>query len=158
VNEGRLEVDQSALTGESLPVTLKKGMAAQMGSTAVRGEVNATVKDTGKNTFFGRTAMLLASVDSLGNLQKILMRIVISLTVRPLAACRRLGRCLALLQSPCPLGHESPPLTPKTQCPRRACVRMTFEFGLGLMGCWLCTVGSGLVSMWWEMALEPRSR
>lgn len=76
-------MDQSALTGESLPVTLKKGMPAQMGSTAVRGEVNATVKDTGKNTFFGRTAMLLASVDSLGNLQKILMRIVISLTVRP---------------------------------------------------------------------------
>eukprot|EP00884_Botryococcus_braunii_P018072 jgi/Botrbrau1/4949/Bobra.0122s0027.1 len=87
VNEGRLEVDQSALTGESLPVTLKKGMPAQMGSTAVRGEVNATVKDTGKNTFFGRTAMLLASVDSLGNLQKILMRIVISLTVLSLTLC-----------------------------------------------------------------------
>jgi cation transport ATPase len=81
VNEGRLEVDQSALTGESLPVTLKKGMSAQMGSTAVRGEVNATVKDTGKNTFFGRTAMLLQTVDSLGNLQKVLMRIVLSLTV-----------------------------------------------------------------------------
>jgi hypothetical protein len=37
-----VDVDQSALTGESLPVTLRGGDAAQMGATVVRGEVHAT--------------------------------------------------------------------------------------------------------------------
>jgi H+-transporting ATPase len=44
INDGRLEVDQSALTGESLPVTMYRGDSAKMGSTAVRGEVEATVE------------------------------------------------------------------------------------------------------------------
>jgi H+-transporting ATPase len=87
VNEGQIDCDQSALTGESLPVTLKKGYPAQMGSTVVRGEVNGTVRHTGKDTFFGRTAMLLQQTESLGNLQKILMRIVISLSVLSLTLC-----------------------------------------------------------------------
>lgn len=42
VREGTIDVDQSALTGESLPVTLRGGVAAQMGATVVRGEVQAT--------------------------------------------------------------------------------------------------------------------
>ena len=62
VNEGQIDVDASALTGESLPITVKRGGAAQMGSTVVRGEVNGTVQHTGKDTFFGRTAMLLQQV------------------------------------------------------------------------------------------------
>lgn len=44
INDGRLEVDQSALTGESLPVTMYRGDSCKMGSTAVRGEVEATVE------------------------------------------------------------------------------------------------------------------
>ena len=39
------------------------------------------VEQTGKNTFFGRTATLLQSVENLGNLQRILMRVVIVLLV-----------------------------------------------------------------------------
>ena len=62
INEGQIDVDASALTGESLPITVKRGGAAQMGSTVVRGEVNGTVQHTGKDTFFGRTAMLLQQV------------------------------------------------------------------------------------------------
>lgn len=38
VNEGRIEVDQAALTGESLPVTMYRGDSAKMGSTVTRGE------------------------------------------------------------------------------------------------------------------------
>jgi P-type E1-E2 ATPase len=34
VNEGRIEVDQAALTGESLPVTMRKGDTPKMGSTS----------------------------------------------------------------------------------------------------------------------------
>lgn len=59
VNEGQIECDQAALTGESLPVTLYQGDAALMGSTVVRGEEDGTVEFTGANTFFGKTAALL---------------------------------------------------------------------------------------------------
>ena len=37
MNDGRIEVDQSALTGESLPVSMYKGDSAKMGSTVTRG-------------------------------------------------------------------------------------------------------------------------
>ncbi|CAL5220978.1 g3087 [Coccomyxa viridis] len=87
VKEGSVDVDQSALTGESLPVTLREGDAAQMGATVVRGETHGIVEQTGKNTFFGRTATLLQSVENLGNLQKILMRVVIVLLVLSVTLC-----------------------------------------------------------------------
>lgn len=59
INHGTVEIDQAALTGESLPVTKFKGDSCQMGSTVVRGEVEATVEFTGAKTFFGKTASLL---------------------------------------------------------------------------------------------------
>jgi H+-transporting ATPase len=59
INDGTVEVDQAQLTGESLPVTKFKSDPCQMGSTVVRGEVEATVEFTGPRTFFGRTASLL---------------------------------------------------------------------------------------------------
>ena len=40
-----------------------------------RGEVEATVEFTGKNTFFGKTAQMLQGNDGLGNLQRILLRV-----------------------------------------------------------------------------------
>lgn len=43
MNSGRIEVDQAALTGESLPVTVHGGGDALMGSTVTRGEVEGTV-------------------------------------------------------------------------------------------------------------------
>ena len=52
-----------------------------MGSSVVRGEVEGTVEFTGANTFFGKTASLLQGNDELGNLQKILIRIMIVLVV-----------------------------------------------------------------------------
>jgi H+-transporting ATPase len=81
VNEGTIEVDQSALTGESLPVTMYKGSSCKMGSNVVRGEVEGTVEFTGSNTFFGKTASLLQGDDELGNLQKVLLKIVIVLVI-----------------------------------------------------------------------------
>lgn len=81
VNEGNIEVDQSSLTGESLPVAMFKGSKALMGSNVVRGEVGATVEFTGSNTFFGKTATLLQGDDELGNLQKVLLRIMVVLVV-----------------------------------------------------------------------------
>jgi H+-transporting ATPase len=59
VNHGTIAVDQSQLTGESMPVTMHENSACMMGSTVVRGEVEGTVEYTGANTFFGKTASLL---------------------------------------------------------------------------------------------------
>ena len=56
-------MDQAALTGESLPVTMQRGDRPKMGSTVSRGEVEATVEFTGKRTFFGKTAAMIQSVE-----------------------------------------------------------------------------------------------
>jgi H+-transporting ATPase len=87
VNEGRLEVDQSALTGESLPVTMYKGDTPKMGSTITRGETEGTVEFTGANTFFGKTATLLQGDNGLGNLQKLLLKIMFVLVALSLTLC-----------------------------------------------------------------------
>lgn len=58
-NDRECDVDEAALTGESLPVTKFRGDSCKMGSNVVRGEVHATVEATGVNTFVGRTANLL---------------------------------------------------------------------------------------------------
>ena len=54
-----LDVDQSALTGESLPVAKKAGDVVYSGSIAKKGEMSAVVTATGSRTFFGRTAGLV---------------------------------------------------------------------------------------------------
>src|SRR5437667_8224055 len=53
-----ISIDQSALTGESLPVTKKSGEEAYSGSVVKQGEMCALVQATGANTFFGRLAKL----------------------------------------------------------------------------------------------------
>ncbi len=58
-----------------------------MGSTVVRGEVEATVEHTGANTFFGKTATLLASDGEHSHLQKILMKFMIVLVVLSVTLC-----------------------------------------------------------------------
>ena len=63
-----------------MPVKYKFGDVAKMGSTVVRGEVEATVAATGADTFFGKTASLLNSEKGMGHLQKMLLGIVSGLT------------------------------------------------------------------------------
>ena len=87
VNDGRIEVDQSALTGESLPVTMFRGDSPKMGSTVTRGEVEATVESTGSKTFFGKTATLLSGDVGLGHLQRLLLQIMVVLVVMSLTLC-----------------------------------------------------------------------
>eukprot|EP00241_Pyramimonas_parkeae_P004648 CAMPEP_0114255710 /NCGR_PEP_ID=MMETSP0058-20121206/17717_1 /TAXON_ID=36894 /ORGANISM="Pyramimonas parkeae, CCMP726" /LENGTH=939 /DNA_ID=CAMNT_0001370133 /DNA_START=201 /DNA_END=3020 /DNA_ORIENTATION=+ len=70
-----IDIDQAALTGESLPVTFHSGETAKMGSTVVRGEAEGIVTATGADTFFGKTATMIKSVDEMGHFQKILLRI-----------------------------------------------------------------------------------
>jgi|WetSurMetagenome_2_1015567.scaffolds.fasta_scaffold01597_9 H+-transporting ATPase len=56
-----VDLDQSALTGESLPASKKVGESAYSGSIVKKGEMTAVVTGTGSNTFFGRTAGLVQS-------------------------------------------------------------------------------------------------
>eukprot|EP00804_Cyclotella_cryptica_P010572 CCRYP_019860-RC/>CCRYP_019860-RC protein AED:0.09 eAED:0.09 QI:721/1/1/1/1/0.77/9/1142/738 len=87
VNNSEIDVDQAALTGESLPVTFYKGDSCKMGSTVVRGEVEATVEFTGINTFFGKTASLLADTGEVSHLQKVLMKIMMILVGFSVTLC-----------------------------------------------------------------------
>merc|ERR1711988_263446 len=83
----QIDVDQAALTGESLPVTLYEGDKTLMGSTVVRGETEGTVEYTGVDTFFGKTAALLADTEELSNVQYLLISIVRNLTILSLVLC-----------------------------------------------------------------------
>ena len=56
-----IDADQSALTGESLPVSKKVGDEVYSGSIVKKGEMTGVVIGTGSNTFFGRTASLVQS-------------------------------------------------------------------------------------------------
>eukprot|EP00388_Colpodella_angusta_P042116 GDKK01055288.1.p1 GENE.GDKK01055288.1~~GDKK01055288.1.p1 ORF type:complete len:916 (+),score=222.07 GDKK01055288.1:49-2796(+) len=88
INEGNIEVDEAALTGESLPVTMDSSHMPKMGSTVVRGEVDATVQFTGMHTFFGKTALLLQSVEAdLGNIHYVLVKVMFVLTLLSLCLC-----------------------------------------------------------------------
>ena len=70
-----LSVDQSALTGESLPVNMKPGDIAYSGSIAKQGEMVALVTGTGGNTFFARTAKLVETAGAVSHFQKAVMKI-----------------------------------------------------------------------------------
>ena len=70
-----LSVDQSALTGESLPVSLKTGDTAYSGSVVKQGEMVASVTATGTNTFFGKTAALVAGAGAPSHFQKAVITI-----------------------------------------------------------------------------------
>ena len=70
-----LSVDQSALTGESLPVNKGSGDVVYSGAVAKQGEMTAVVTATGANTFFGRTAKLVESAGSKSHLQESVLQI-----------------------------------------------------------------------------------
>ena len=70
-----VEVDQSALTGESLPVTRKQGEAVFSGSIIRQGEVDALVYGTGANTFFGKTAQLMQEAHTISHFQRAVLKI-----------------------------------------------------------------------------------
>ncbi|XP_028066477.1 plasma membrane ATPase 4-like [Camellia sinensis] len=69
------EQQQSALTGESLPVTKRTGDEVFSGSTCKQGEIEAVVIATGVHSFFGKAAHLVDSTESIGHFQKVLTAI-----------------------------------------------------------------------------------
>ncbi|MGE5159774.1 MAG: plasma-membrane proton-efflux P-type ATPase [Gemmatimonas sp.] len=70
-----IEVDQSALTGESLPATRKPGEAVFSGSIIRQGEIGALVYATGANTYFGKTAQLVQGAHTVSHFQRAVLKI-----------------------------------------------------------------------------------
>ncbi len=70
-----LSVDQSALTGESLPVVKQCGDEAYSGTVVKQGEVVAEVSTTGALTKFGKTASLVEQAKTVSHFQKAVLTI-----------------------------------------------------------------------------------
>jgi H+-transporting ATPase len=70
-----LEVDQSALTGESLPVEKALNDAAFSGSIVRKGEMNGLVVTTGMHTYFGKTTKLVEEATSVSHFQRNVVKI-----------------------------------------------------------------------------------
>ncbi|CAN8277436.1 unnamed protein product [Cochlearia groenlandica] len=70
-----LKIDQSSLTGESLPVTKGQGDGVYSGSTCKQGELEAVVIATGVHTFFGKAAHLVDTTNQVGHFQQVLTAI-----------------------------------------------------------------------------------
>jgi len=70
-----ISVDQSALTGESLPTTRKSGDAIFSGSIVRRGEIDAFVYATGGKTYFGKTVDLVETAVTVSHFQKAVLKI-----------------------------------------------------------------------------------
>ena len=76
VREGSILLDQSMLTGESLPVEAGPGAETYAGALVQRGEAIAEVLATGVRTKFGRTAELVRTAYVVSTQQKAVFRVV----------------------------------------------------------------------------------
>jgi H+-transporting ATPase len=70
-----VQVDQSALTGESLPAERKAGDAVFSGSIIRQGEIGALVYATGDKTYFGKTAQLVQDAHTVSHFQRAVLKI-----------------------------------------------------------------------------------
>ncbi len=70
-----LSVDQSALTGESMLVTKKKGDIVFSSSIVKKGEMTGVVVSTGLNTYFGKTVKLVEEAKTVSTFQKMILKV-----------------------------------------------------------------------------------
>jgi H+-transporting ATPase len=87
-----VEVDQSALTGESLPAERKSGDAVFSGSIIRQGEAGAMVYATGEKTYFGKTAQLVQEAHTVSHFQKAVLKIGNYLIILAVALARTFHR------------------------------------------------------------------
>ncbi|MFZ3188558.1 MAG: HAD-IC family P-type ATPase, partial [Candidatus Sulfotelmatobacter sp.] len=78
---GSVLLDQSMLTGESLPIEAGPGVDTYAGALVRRGEATAEVTATGVHTKFGRTAELVRTAHVVSSQQKAVLRIVRNLAI-----------------------------------------------------------------------------
>jgi H+-transporting ATPase len=78
---GSVQLDQSMLTGESLPIEAGPGVDTYAGALVRRGEATAVVTATGVRTKFGRTAELVRTAHVVSTQQKAVLKIVRNLAI-----------------------------------------------------------------------------
>jgi len=88
---GSLSVDESALTGESLPAELGEGGTLHASSIARRGEATCLVLNTGSATFFGKTAGLVSAAKPASHQEQVMLTIVRYMMYLGLAASLFVG-------------------------------------------------------------------
>lgn len=81
LNEGSVLLDQSMLTGESVPIEAGPGVQTYAGALVRRGEAVAEVTATGARTRFGRTAELVRTAHVVSSQQKAVLRVVRNLAL-----------------------------------------------------------------------------
>ena len=74
--EGSVLIDQSMLTGESVPIEAGPGLQTYAGALVRRGEAIAEVTGTGGRTKFGQTTELIRTAHVVSTQQKVVFRIV----------------------------------------------------------------------------------
>ncbi|HSY41765.1 MAG TPA: HAD-IC family P-type ATPase, partial [Polyangia bacterium] len=79
--EGPVLIDQSMLTGESVPIEGGPGLQTYAGALVRRGEAVAEVTATGTRTKFGRTAELVRTAHVTSTQQKVVFRVVRNLAI-----------------------------------------------------------------------------
>ena len=79
--EGGVLLDQSMLTGESVPIEAGPGVQTYAGALVRRGEAVAEVTATGARTKFGRTAELVRTAHVVSSQQKAILHVVRNLAV-----------------------------------------------------------------------------
>ena len=79
--EGSILLDQSMLTGESVPIEAGPGLQTYAGALVRRGEATAIVTATGARTRFGHTAELVRAAHVESTQQKTVMRVVRNLAI-----------------------------------------------------------------------------
>ncbi len=75
INGDYLQIDESTITGESLPVEKHILDIAYSGSIVHQGEMNALVVTTGINTYFGKTTKLFETTEKTSHFQKAILKI-----------------------------------------------------------------------------------
>ena len=81
LTDGRVLLDQSMLTGESVPIEAGPGLQTYAGALVRRGEAVAEVTATGARTKFGRTAELVRTAHVVSSQQKAVLRVVRNLAM-----------------------------------------------------------------------------
>jgi H+-transporting ATPase len=76
VLSGDLSVDESALTGESLPVDSHPSQAIHSGAIVIRGEARCVVVNIGENTFLGKTVELVRIAKPRSHQEEVMMAVV----------------------------------------------------------------------------------
>jgi H+-transporting ATPase len=97
---GEVLLDQSMLTGESVPIEGGPGLHTYAGALARRGEAVAQVTATGVRTKFGRTAELVRTAHVVSSQQKAVLRVVRNLAVFNGVVLALLVACAYLLKMP----------------------------------------------------------